>query len=355
VDARRGEREAAIHQNIMTKQHKAATEVTVAPLEERSALQEFVYAHWLKGLVAFFVVAIAIYYFQLEEQQAQQVNDQSWSKLGDLIEFAENPGAEPDPSGLQQAATELSGTLAGPWAAALVAPAHARTGEYAEALEAAAAFKSDHAGHLLNEMEVATAEGEFTGPFEALGARIEKLREFESENPGLFENPEPPQDAPRVTLETTEGAIEIALYTDLAPNHSANFLERVRSGLYDGNKFHRVIDGFMIQTGDPNSIDGDPSTWGTGGGDETQPQELSRLAHFPGYVSMAKRDGQIESSKAQFFITLGAPHHLDGQHTVFGKVTSGMDVVERIGSGAIAEGTTDRPADPVTIVAASER
>lgn len=336
----------------MTKQHKAATEVTVAPLAERSALEEFVFAHWLKGLVLFLVVAVAIVVFQRQEQQKAAANDQSWSSLGDLLAFAEMPGTAADPEALAATAETLTGTLAGPWAEALVAPARAQTGDYDDALTAARAFRAAHPDHPLLALEVAVDEGEFENPISAFETRVGQLEAFKEANPQFFSNPPLPADAPQVALETSAGTIVLGLYSDRAPNHTSNFLERVREGLYDGNKFHRVIPGFMIQSGDPNSVDGDPSTWGSGGGEETQPQEFSELGHFRGYLSMAKRPNEVESSKAQFFITLGAPHQLDGQHTVFGKVLSGMDVVEQIGDGSIAEGTTDRPSEPVTILSA---
>jgi cyclophilin family peptidyl-prolyl cis-trans isomerase len=335
-----------------TIKHKAATEVTVAPLAERSPLEEFVYKHWAKALVLFLAASIAIVLLQRQEEEAAAINDRSWSTLGPAIEFAELPGVESDPDRLMTVAAGLEGTLAGPWAEALIAPALAKQGDYSEAVEVAQAFRQAHPNHELLRLEVADSEGGYRDPLSILEARIAAFEAFRAANPTLFANPEPPSDAPRVALETSLGTIELTLYSDLAPNHAQNFVDRVEQGLYDNNKFHRVIADFMIQSGDPNSIEGEPTTWGSGGGDETQPQEFSELAHFPGFLSMAKRPGEVESSLAQFFITLGAPHHLDGQHTVFGKVTGGMDVVEAIGSGAIAEGTGDRPAEPVSILSA---
>ncbi|MEO0823867.1 MAG: peptidylprolyl isomerase, partial [Pseudomonadota bacterium] len=119
-----------------------------------------------------------------------------------------------------------------------------------------------------------------------------------------------------------------------------------------GEEVLRVVRGFMIQGGDPLSVDGEPSEWGTGGGDVTQPQEFSELAHFRGYLASAKRGGQTESSTYQFYITVGEPHHLNNQHTVFGEVLEGMAVADQIVGGEIEEGTADRPANPVVIESA---
>jgi cyclophilin family peptidyl-prolyl cis-trans isomerase len=171
--------------------------------------------------------------------------------------------------------------------------------------------------------------------------------------PGLFDNPAPAADAPRVRLSTSAGDIVVALYADRAPQHVENFLKRSRDGQYDGTKFHRTIPGFMIQGGDTNSIEGAPETWGTGDAGYTIPQEFSDLVHHRGYLAAAKRGDQVESGGAQFYITVGTPHHLDGVHTVFGKVVEGLDVVDDIATAPIAQGTQDRPAEPVTLTAAT--
>jgi cyclophilin family peptidyl-prolyl cis-trans isomerase len=138
------------------------------------------------------------------------------------------------------------------------------------------------------------------------------------------------------------------LYAELAPKHVENFVKLCREGFYNGTKFHRVMRGFMIQGGDPNSREGAPETWGAGGPDYKVAHEESGLAHFAGYLSAAKKTGEKESSGSQFFITTGDAHHLDGQHVVFGKVLDGLDVVGTIESSAVVEGT-DRPVNPVSI------
>jgi peptidyl-prolyl cis-trans isomerase A (cyclophilin A) len=130
---------------------------------------------------------------------------------------------------------------------------------------------------------------------------------------------------PIAVIETDYGTIEVELYMDEAPDTAGNFKELVDKGFYNGLKFHRVIQGFMIQGGDPN---GD----GTGGPGYEIPDEASALAlgHDQGVISMANSGPNTGGS--QFFIvtdTAGS-HHLDGKHAVFGKVVKGMDIVLQI-------------------------
>jgi peptidyl-prolyl cis-trans isomerase B (cyclophilin B) len=123
------------------------------------------------------------------------------------------------------------------------------------------------------------------------------------------------------TIETHEGKIVLALDFKSAPNTVANFVELANKGFYNGLTFHRVIPGFMIQGGDP---DGN----GTGGPGYTIDDEISALKHEAGVISMANRGPNTNGS--QFFITQTPQPHLDGKHTVFGKVLEGEDVVCRI-------------------------
>ena len=122
-------------------------------------------------------------------------------------------------------------------------------------------------------------------------------------------------------ITTHEGKIVVDLNFKAAPNTVANFVDLANSGFYNGLRFHRVIQGFMIQGGDPN---GD----GTGGPGYTIDDELNDLKHETGVISMANRGANTAGS--QFFITQLPQPHLDGKHTVFGKVIEGHDVVCRI-------------------------
>ena len=140
--------------------------------------------------------------------------------------------------------------------------------------------------------------------------------------------------AQTVIFETSQGPITIELYQDKAPLTVANFLDLIENDYYDGMVFHRVIPGFMAQVGDPLSKDpGKEALWGTGGPgyvikDEFHPELLHDSA---GILSMANAGPNTGGS--QIFITYGPQPHLDGLHAVFGKVTKGMDVLEKITRG----------------------
>ena len=129
---------------------------------------------------------------------------------------------------------------------------------------------------------------------------------------------------PIAVFETNKGTFEIELFEDKAPITVKNFIDLAEKGFYDGLIFHRVIDGFMIQGGDPNGM-------GTGGPGSTIPDEFHKdLKHdSEGILSMANAGPNTGGS--QFFITLAATPWLDGHHSVFGKVVKGMDVVRAIG------------------------
>jgi peptidylprolyl isomerase len=126
-------------------------------------------------------------------------------------------------------------------------------------------------------------------------------------------------------LETTKGDVTIEMRPDLAPNHVARIKELVRQGFYDGAPFHRVIDGFMAQTGDPTGR-------GTGGSGQNLDAEFTREPHVRGTVSMA-RAAHPDSADSQFFICFDEAPWLDGQYTVWGQVVDGMENVDRIKRG----------------------
>ena len=128
-----------------------------------------------------------------------------------------------------------------------------------------------------------------------------------------------------LVLETTKGKATIALRPDLAPNHVARIKELAREGFYDGTPFHRVIDGFMAQGGDPTGT-------GTGGSGKKLKAEFSAEKHVRGTCSMA-RSQSPDSADSQFFICFDNARFLDGQYTVWGQVTSGMENVDKIKRG----------------------
>jgi peptidyl-prolyl cis-trans isomerase B (cyclophilin B) len=149
-------------------------------------------------------------------------------------------------------------------------------------------------------------------------------------------------------LHTTAGQINIRFFPDVAPNHVRNFLSLAEKGFYDNTKFHRVIPGFMIQGGDPNTKSGNPATWGTGGAETNVKAEFNTVPHKRGIVSMA-RSQSPDSASSQFFIVTSDSTFLDNQYTVFGQVTKGMEVADAIVNAPKAAGSRERPAEPVSI------
>lgn len=126
-------------------------------------------------------------------------------------------------------------------------------------------------------------------------------------------------------IETTQGNVVVEMRPDLAPTHVARIKELVRDGFYDGIVFHRVIDGFMAQTGDPNGT-------GTGGSGQKLKAEFSNEKHVRGTCSMA-RAMDPNSADSQFFICFEDAPWLDGQYTVWGQVVDGMENVDKIKRG----------------------
>ena len=133
----------------------------------------------------------------------------------------------------------------------------------------------------------------------------------------------------KAVIETKFGNIELKFFPDVAPGHVNNFIELAKKGFYDGTTFHRVIPGFMIQGGDPNSKDSDKSKHGMGGPGYTIKAEFNEKPHKKGTLSMA-RAAHPDSAGSQFFICVADAPFLDRQYTVFGEVVSGMDVADKI-------------------------
>jgi len=150
-----------------------------------------------------------------------------------------------------------------------------------------------------------------------------------------------------ITIHTDQGDIVIILF-DKTPEHKANFLELVETNFYDSTTFHRVMDGFMIQGGDPNSKDSDPNNDGLGGPGFTVPAEFNtNLTHIKGALAAARQPDNVNPEKAssgsQFYIVEAdeGTHFLDGNYTVFGQTISGYEVVEAI--AVVPKNARNRP------------
>ena len=142
-------------------------------------------------------------------------------------------------------------------------------------------------------------------------------------------------------LKLKDGEVVIEMNTEIAPNHVVRIKELVRAGFYNGLKFHRVIEGFMAQTGCPYGT-------GTGGSGKKLKAEFNRTPHKRGTVSMA-RSMMPDSADSQFFICFADCPWLDGQYTVWGEVTSGMEYVDMIKKGAGANGAVSNPDEIISM------
>lgn len=163
------------------------------------------------------------------------------------------------------------------------------------------------------------------------------------------------QYEPKFKIETSEGNIVVKLYEE-TPLHKDNFIKLAQKHFYDGILFHRIINGFMIQTGDPLTKDSTKvNAWGTGGPGYTIPAEIVKgFSHKKGALAAARRGDFVnpakESSGSQFYIVQdeNGCRHLDGEYTIFGEVVSGLNIIDKI--AAKRTDSHDRPSEPVKII-----
>ena len=153
-------------------------------------------------------------------------------------------------------------------------------------------------------------------------------------------------------IKTNEGEMVVEFWTDAAPNTIENFKKLARQGFYDGSIFHRIVKGFMIQGGDPNSKDtAKESSFGQGGPGYEIKAEFNNHSHDRGVLSMA-RGPDPDSAGSQFFVCLAPVRRLDGQYTTFGKLIKGDDVLDKIGNTPVernAQGEMSKPTKRVVI------
>jgi peptidyl-prolyl cis-trans isomerase B (cyclophilin B) len=143
---------------------------------------------------------------------------------------------------------------------------------------------------------------------------------------------------PEIAIDTDFGVMKLELFRDVAPGHVDSMLSLIRKGFYNGLTFHRIIDGFMIQGGDPKGN-------GTGDAGYNLKAEFSDVKHIEGTLSMA-RSQDVNSASSQFFICLAPTPHLDGKYTVFGQLMEGYDVLHKIGKTKVSG---EKPAETVYI------
>lgn len=151
----------------------------------------------------------------------------------------------------------------------------------------------------------------------------------------------------KARIVTNYGSIEVNFFNNDAPITCFNFITRAESGFYNGTLFHRIIPGFMIQGGDPNTKTKNKASYGMGGPLVNIPHEFNKHSHKRGILSMARVGDVTQGAGCQFFIMHKDAPQLDNQYTVFGEVTSGMDVVDKI--AAVKRNNRDLPLSPVQI------
>lgn len=180
---------------------------------------------------------------------------------------------------------------------------------------------------------------------EATAATASQPAPVPAAQPAEQEKPMSYYESKIAELHTSLGEIDLRFFPEIAPNHVKNFIDLSEKGFYNGTKFHRVIEGFVIQGGDPNTVSGPRSTWGTGGSGKNVPAEFNKIHHSRGILSMA-RSNDPNSASSQFFICVADVPSLDNKYTVFGDVTKGMDVVDKIVAASKGQ---ENPSEPVTL------
>lgn len=197
--------------------------------------------------------------------------------------------------------------------------------------------------------------GGSTAPTEITGEEIEIPKPIAATERPPYEPMNTNSNNPVAVITTNYGVIELELFDDAMPITAGNFMKLAREGFYDGTQFHRVIDGFMVQGGDPNTKTDNTLSYGTGGPGYTIPDEHiagDKLSNVRGTIAMA--NSGPESGGSQFFINLVDNTNLDydkqplsSKHPVFGQVIAGMDIVDTIGGAET--GPTDIPVEPVVV------
>ena len=155
----------------------------------------------------------------------------------------------------------------------------------------------------------------------------------------------------QAVIKTSVGEMVVEFWPDVAPKTVENFKTLAKKGFYDGTAFHRIVQGFMIQGGDPLTKDAKrESDWGTGGPGHTVKAEFSDRSHQRGVISMA-RSSDPDSAGSQFFICLGDASFLDGKYTAFGSLVSGDDVLGKIAATPVTTGNSGERSKPTSRVA----
>ncbi len=335
--------------------HRAPAQIEIATTVEKTWLHEAVERYWKPLALAAVAFTGVVLYTKSQEASSREELEEGWVRLGAELSyssamfFGSGGITAPSPSVLSLLSDDLGTTPAASWAKAVEIGKYVEDEQYEDAKRVLGELESKWPAHpLVIQSLYPDGEGK---PLVKLASHIQNrsdgMKQWEANHRSLFENPEPPADAPRVRVTTEKGAFVVALYNDRAPQHAENFLKLCGENYYDGTRFHRVLPDMMIQGGDPNTVAGEEDTWGLGGPEKTVESEVDpALKHFAGALAAAKKPGAENSSGSQFYIVTEANHVWDGTYTVYGVVVEGMSVVKEI-AGAPATG--DKPTTPVVL------
>jgi peptidyl-prolyl cis-trans isomerase B (cyclophilin B) len=341
--------------------HKAPTQVTLVPHEEKSALAEFVEKYWKLGAVLAVIVTATILYFQHSKDKESAAVDESWTILMAAVD--EDGGRYTgEVEVIERVLAELQGSVAAPWALFLKAQNLRLAGECDEARSTLSQLKQDYPEHPL-VIEKFTF-GDSVTPLslvEHMSRIYESEATWRTEHPRFFANPELPEDSPTVRFKTDRGDILVGLYAGRAPLHVENFLKLAGEGFFDGTKFHQVQHSLFAAGGDPATKETEPADWAQGGegADYGLDPEESGLAYFEGYMGSVMKPSEEKSNGSLFYLTAAPVHHLDDRSTVYGKILEGLDVVREISEsptepspavGGRQMPPSNRPQDPVSII-----
>lgn len=330
--------------------HKAPTQITIASIQQETFFHQFVERYWKLGALLAVAISIGILVPVYRNRQAHEVHRSTWDDLRAQADLgsALSPMRGGSAETLALFADQHRDTSVGAWAKALEVGSQVQAEKLEEAEKAASQLATLFPEHMLSKSKLYPgADGSGRTLAESIRDGSQRLSAWEKEHATLFSNPPLPADAPRVRLNTNKGPIVVGLYVDRAPKHAENFLKLCREGFYNGTKFHRVQRGSLIQGGDPNTVSGDPESWGLGGPADTLELEIDpKLRHFKGALVAFKAPGAARSHGSQFLLTTADQNQMDGQTVVFGQVLEGASAIEAIESGAVVE---DRPQDPAVI------
>jgi cyclophilin family peptidyl-prolyl cis-trans isomerase len=326
-------------------QHKAPTSITIASVDEKSGLAEFVDRYWKIALVLTLAVVAALMFRQKMHSQHEQEEAQAWDKILQVT----GTGMTGKVEDLVGVADQIRGTNAAPSALYFAAVMAAQDGKYEEAKSLLGRLRKEYPNSsIVVAPLVQTTGGPLQSDAALLESRIDAQIAWRAQHPTLVGLPELPANAPKVKINTDRGTIVVGLYTDRAPHHAEAFLKLAREGSFNGMKFHRVIADRLIQSGDPNTLKEDVTAWGSGELGTAQDPEPNDLAHFVGALGSVPRVGAKGSNGSQFQILLAEDHGLDANSVVFGKVLEGLDVAKGISASKTVT-STDRPEEPPTI------